>query len=134
VEGLRERLAKGGVIILRDTTVTKGRQFGSGEYQAIYRSVTSYLDLFRACGFLAAEVRRNWGYTNMEYAVELVETRARLLPFLPRGSRLLGAATWWGLRAIGPVSFWLLPRLLSFLDLSWPRLENHFFRLSASPG
>ena len=129
---LSERLGPGGSIILRETTVARQRQTAQGDYQAVYRSVADYLDLFQSCGFLGVDVLRNWGYTHMEYAVELVETRTRLLPFLPRDSRVLGALTWWGLRGTAPVSFWLLPRLLSLLKIAWPRLENHFFRLSTT--
>ncbi len=90
-----------------------------------------YQDLFREAGFPTFEVRRNYAYTSMEIAVELVETRRKNLRFLPAQSPFFGALTWYSLRAIAPLAFWLLPRALSRLQIDWPRLQNHFFRLRA---
>ena len=91
--------------------------------------VRLYQDLFREAGFPTSEFRRNYAYTSMEVAVELVETRRKYLRFLPAQSPFLGALTWYSLRAIAPLTFWLLPRVLSRLQIKWPRLQNHFFRL-----
>jgi SAM-dependent methyltransferase len=129
LRSLKERLASGASIVLRETTVPQGKLTSQGDYQAIYRDVSLYLNLFRKAGFSTSEVRRNYAYTNMEVAVELVEARRKNLRFLPAQSPFLGALTWYSLRASAPLSFWLLPRVLSKLQINWPRLQNHFFRL-----
>lgn len=129
LRSLRSRLGEGGCIILRESTVPEGRLTTCGEYQALYRSVALYRSLFADAGGFAVEVRRNYGYTAMVTGEELVTLRRKWLPFLPQDSHLLGTLTWWLLRCTGPFSLWALPRLLSRLNLLWPSLQNHFFRL-----
>jgi hypothetical protein len=118
-------------IILRESTVSDVRENATGNYQAVYRTVDEYHALFRRAGFAQIETRRNHGYTAMEIAVEMVEARRRWLPLLPKNSPLLGAATWWSLRLSAPLGFWALPRALDAFGIRWPRLQNHFFCLSA---
>ncbi len=129
LNSLKSRLVEGGSIILRESTVRQGVSLAKGEYQAVYRSVRLYHQLFEDAGPFRAEVRRNDGYTSMVTAEDLVDLRRKWLPFLPRESTLLGSLTWWALRGTTPLSFWALPRVLSQLNLSWPLLQNHFFRL-----
>lgn len=129
LRSLNDRLAPGASIVLRESTVPEGTVTARGDYQAVYRNAGLYQDLFREAGFPTSNVRRNYAYTSMEVAVELVETRRKYLRFLPAQSPLLGNLTWYSLRAIAPLSFWLLPRVLSRLRLKWPRLQNHFFQL-----
>ena len=116
-------------IILRESTVRQGVSIARGEYQAVYRSVRMYHQLFKDAGLFSVEVRRNYGYTSMVTAEELVDMRRKWLPFLPKDSPALGSLTWWALRGTTPISFWAIPRLFSLLDIPWPRLQNHFFRL-----
>ena len=123
------RLRLGGQIILRESTVQQQLSLGYGEYQAIYRDVNLYRQLFADAGFQCVEVRRNFGYTSMVTAEQLVDFRRRWLPFLPKDSHVLGAMTWWMLRGTTPLSLWALPRVLSMLNVPWPRLQNHFFNL-----
>jgi len=125
----KDHLVKGGTIILRESTVRQGVAQSKGEYQAIYRSVNLYHQLFEGAGSFHVEVRRNYGYTNLVTAEELVNLRRKWLPFLPKDSTTLGSLTWWALRGTAPISFWALPRILSLLNIPWPRLQNHFFRL-----
>ncbi|MCH7712534.1 MAG: class I SAM-dependent methyltransferase [Chloroflexi bacterium] len=129
LRSLKSRLSQGGTIILRESTVRKGQLLAKGEYQAVYRSVDLYQKIFDEVGIPNVEVRGNSGYTSVVIAEELVDLRRKLLPFLPKESLLLGSLTWSALRAASPVSFWALPRTLSLLKISWPRLQNHFFRL-----
>ena len=129
LRSLKSRLNEGGAIILRESTVHQGESVSKGEYQAVYRSVNLYHQLFNESGSFHVEVRRNFGYTNLVTAEELVNLRRTWLPFLPRNSTILGSLTWWGLRGTAPISFWALPRMLSKLGIQWPRLQNHFFRL-----
>jgi SAM-dependent methyltransferase len=126
---LKSRLVEGGSIILRESTIHQDVSISRGEYQAIYRSVNLYRQLLDGVGSFRVEVRRNYGYTNLVTAEELVNLRRRWLPFLPRNSTTLGSLTWWALRGTAPISFWALPRILSQLSIPWPRLQNHFFRL-----
>jgi len=129
LHSLKSRLVEGGSIILRESTVHQGVSLSQGEYQAVYRSVNLYRQLFDSAGSFRVEVRRNYGYTNMVTAEELVNLRRRWLPFLPRNSTTIGSLTWWVLRGATPISFWALPQILSQLSIPWPGLQNHFFRL-----
>ena len=126
---LKHRVGGTGAIVLRESTVPRKRRVATGDYQAVYRTVTDYHELFARVGFSCLETRRNYGYTSMEIAIELVGARRRWLSFLPRQSRLLGAMTWWCLRLTSPVSFWAVPRALERINVAWPSLQNHFFRL-----
>jgi len=129
LRSLKSRLIEGGAIILRESTVHQGVSLSQGEYQAVYRSVNLYRQLFDGADSFRVEVRRNYGYTNLVTAEELVNLRRRWLPFLPRDSATLGSLTWWVIRGTAPISFQALPRILSKLSIQWPRLQNHFFRL-----
>ncbi len=129
LHSLKHRLSEGGSIILRESTVRQGISLARGEYQAVYRNVRMYQQLFKDAGLFSIEVRRNYGYTSMVTAEELVDMRRKWLPFLPKDSPALGSLTWWALRVTTPISLWALPRLLSLLNIPWPKLQNHFFRL-----
>ena len=130
LHSLKSRLSKRGTIILRESTVREGVQFAEGEYQAVYRSVESYQKLFGEAEISRVEVRRNAGYTSMEIAEEAVVFRRKWLPFLPKDSNSFGYLTWWLLRLASPITFWALPWALSGLNVAWPRLQNHFFKLN----
>ena len=126
---LTSRLDEGGSIILRESTLHQSISLSQGEYQAVYRSVSLYHELIDGAGNLRVEVRRNYGYTNLVMAEELVNLRRKWLPFLPKSSTTLGSLTWWALRGTAAISFWAMPRVFSKLNICWPRLQNHFFRL-----
>ena len=129
LHSLKERLSDQGSIILRESTVRTGVLLAKGEYQAVYRSVDLYHDLFQEAGIPCLEVRPNPGYNNMVIAEGIVDLRRKGLAFLPKDSPLLGYLTWWALRGITPISFWALPQVLSRMNVPWPRLQNHFFLL-----
>ena len=128
---IKGRVGRDAAIVLRESTVAGQSRTAVGEYQAVYRTVGDYQLLFRRSGFSDVHVRRNLGYTSMEIAIELVELRRRWLPFLPASSRWLAALTWWPLRLSAPLSFQGLPRALDLLEIPWPGLQNHFFKLQA---
>ena len=128
---LKERLAEGGLVVLRESTVRKGVLVPQGDYQAVYRNVSLYQQLFQEGGLQVKEVRRNYGYNSLVTAEELVSLRRKWLPFLPKTSAMLGQVTWTLLRWTAPVSFWALPRVLDKANLSWPKLTNHFFKLQS---
>lgn len=129
LRSLANRLTNDGSVVLRESTVPKGTSIAQGEYQAVYRSTSVYSKLFVEAGFSASEVRRNYGYTAMLTGEGIVDLRRRWMPFLPAESPFLGALTWWCLRSTAPVSLWLMPRVFSLLGITWPQLQNHFFRL-----
>ena len=129
LHSLKERLSDGGSIILRESTVRTGMLLARGEYQAVYRSVDLYHQLFQEAGIPCLEVQPNPGYNDMVIAEGLVDLRRKGLAFLPKDSPLLGNLTWWALRGIAPISFWALPKVLSRMNVPWPRLQNHFFLL-----
>jgi len=131
LDAVRQRLAPGGVAILRESTVRTGVQRALGTYHAVYRSIAAYRDLFAEAGFPVEHValRRNDAYDAMNIAGEIVLARRRKLRFLPEVSPFLGALTWWSLRATAPLSIRLVPALLDRAGVHWPRLSNHFFRL-----
>ena len=129
LRSLKSRLSDGGTIILRESTVREGVLLAKGEYQAVYRSVDLYQKLIEDAGIPYAEVRRNSGYTSMLIAEGLVDFRRKWLPFLPKDSLVLGNLTWWLLRASSPIGFWAVPQILFQLNVPWPRLQNHFFKL-----
>ena len=70
-----------------------GVSFAKGEYQAVYRSVDLYHQLFQEVGIACMEVRQNPGYNNMVIAEGMVDLRRKLLPFTPKDSPLLGLLT-----------------------------------------
>ena len=131
LQSLKSRLSEGGTIILRESTVRKGQHLAKGDYQAVYRSVGLYQELFREANITNVDVRPNSGYASVVMAEELVDFRRRWLPFLPKDSPLLASLTWSVLRASAPLSFWAVPQALSSLRIPWPRLQNHFFRLQS---
>ena len=128
---LKKRLTETGTIILRESTVRKGVYVPQGNYQAVYRNVALYKRLFQEGGLEVEAVRRNYGYNSLVTAEELVSLRRKWLPFLPKASTSLGQITWSLMLWTAPLSFWALPRVLGRLHLSWPRLQNHFFKLQA---
>ena len=129
LHSLKERLCSGGSIILRESTVRNGELLAKGEYQAVYRSVDRYHDLFQRAAIPCQEVRGNPGYRDMVIAEGMVDLRRKWLPFLPKDSVALGSLTWWVLKGVTPFSFWASPKILSWLNVPWPRLQNHFFLL-----
>lgn len=124
---LRRSLGVTGRIILRESTRQQTRFVDRGDYQVIYRSVDHYHDLFEQAGSWTVETERNWGYNALVMAQQLVYHRRKRWPKLP--SRLAGAATWYGLRAVSPLTLKVFPRVLDEFELTWPKLQNHFFRL-----
>ena len=89
LRALSHRLTNDGSMILRESTVPKGRSIVQGEYQAVYRSPSVYRTLFLEAGFNSSEVRRNYGYNAMVTGEEMVDLRRRWMPFLPAESPFL---------------------------------------------
>lgn len=124
---LCRRLSPRGFIILRESTVRRGRRVRRGEYQAIYRTVERYRELCERAGARVLKTRLNKGYESFEIGADIADLAHRL-PLLA-GSKRLSARVWSCLKATSPLSFRLLPRLLTLVGIEWPRLQNHFFRV-----
>jgi SAM-dependent methyltransferase len=127
LSGLSGRLSPRGFIILRESTVRKGRRVRRGPYQAIYRTVEGYRELCARGGARILETRLNEGYESFEIGADITDM-VRRLPWLADSTRL-SAMIWYALEATSPLSFTLLPRLMTLLRIEWPRLQNHFFRV-----
>jgi SAM-dependent methyltransferase len=127
LRSLCRRLAPRGFIILRESTVRRGRRIARGEYQAIYRTVERYRELCDRADARVLETRLNKGYESFEIGADIAEM-AQLLPLLADSTRL-STRVWYLLKATAPLSFGLLPRFCTLVGIEWPRLQNHFFRV-----
>lgn len=120
-------LDSGGIILCRETTVRKGTVTRQGEYQAVYRCVSTYRRIFQQCGLSVAHVETNVPYVLMQMGCELVKnwkaTVPRRLQFIP----VVGRLTYRTLRLGNP---WLT-RVPAVLGRAFPELTNHFFVLQA---
>ena len=118
-------LGPSGIILCRESTVRGDTVTREGEYSVVYRSVSSYTDLFRRCGLMVQHVERNEPYVLLQMACELIK---KWKAFVPRRFQALGIAgplAYGGMRLGNP---WImhLPRAMG---ISFPKLENHFFVL-----
>jgi len=120
-------LDSGGIILCRETTVRKGTVTRQGEYQAVYRCVSTYREVFQQCGLSVAHVETNVPYVLMQMGCELVK---KWKAVVPRRLQLIGAVghlTYLALRLGNP---WM-PRVPALLGRAFPELTNHFFVLQA---
>jgi SAM-dependent methyltransferase len=128
---LKALLAPGGRVILRESTVRKGIETRTGDYQGVYRSTLEYASLIQESGLNLIDTRLNTGYEAMEVSERLVDY-LRVLPFLrSREVSSLGRRVWSTVRATEPVSLRFAPKLLGWLAIPWPHLQNHFFLLES---
>ena len=119
-------LEPGGIILCRETTVKEGIVTRQGEYQAIYRSVSTYTNIFKECGLSVIHAERNVPYVLMQMGCEFVKKWKTFLP--QRVIPVVGHMTYWGLR-IGYPWITRVPKALGF---AFPELTNHFFVLQAA--
>ncbi len=124
---LAPRLKRGGIILCRESTVRENALSLRGDYQVNYRTLSNYQHLFRQCGLSTSHIERNEPYILIEMASELVEKWQNALPIRFQTLRAVGHTTYFGLRAGYP---WIT-RLPKSLGIAFPKLENHYFTLSA---
>lgn len=122
-------LVPDGRIILRESTVRRGVELKTGEYNVAYRSPEEYAAIATEAGLRVRASERNRGYASMEIAVELVNLARRLPALGRRDPSLLGGPLWRTLRVTAPLSLGLLPRAVEAAGLEWPHLTNHFMLL-----
>lgn len=120
-------LDSGGIILCRETTVRQGTVTRQGEYQAVYRSVSTYRGVFQRCGLSVAHVQTNVPYVLMQMGCELVKKWQAIVPrrlqFIPAVGRLTYGALRLGNR-------WII-RVPVAMGRAFPELTNHFFVLQA---
>ena len=120
-------LDSGGIILCRETTVRSGTVTRQGEYQAVYRSVSSYHEIFQQCGLSVAHVERNVPYVLMQMGCEAVKWWKAIVPRKLQLIDVVGHTMYWALR-LG--NLWIT-RVPVTLGRAFPELTNHFFVLQA---
>ncbi len=118
-------LESGGTILCRETTIREGTDTRTGEYQAVYRSVSEYARIFEASGLKVAAVELNTPYTLLEVGSQSILNWQKLVPKPFQMTPVLGHLAYWSLRLTEPLPL----RLLNTMGLPFPRLTNHFFAL-----
>jgi trans-aconitate methyltransferase len=120
-------LEAGGMILCRETTVREGTVTRQGEYQAVYRSVASYSQIFEECGLTVSTTELNVPYALLQIGCESVRKWKETMPKPLRFTPLVGRLAYWGIRLSDPLAL----RVPEALGLEFPRLTNHFFVLRA---
>lgn len=118
-------LEAGAMILCRVTTVREGTVTREGEYQAVYRSVASYSQIFEECGLTVSTAELNVPYALLQIGCESLRRWKELMPKPLRLTPLVGGLAYWALRLGGP----LVVRVPEALGLRIPQLTNHFFVL-----
>jgi len=114
-----------GIIVCRETTVRQGVVTRDGEYQAVYRSVTTYTRIFDECGLSVVKVKRNTPYVLLQMGCEFVKKWKSLLPEKFQMIPVVGHLVYWALRICYP---WII-HIPGAFGLKFPVLTNHFFVL-----
>jgi trans-aconitate methyltransferase len=120
-------LNSGGIILCRETTVRSGTVTRQGEYQAVYRSVSTYREIFQQCGLSVKHVETNVPYVLMQMGCELVKKWKAIVPRRLQLIDVVGRLTYWAIRMGNP---WIA-RVPTALGRAFPELTNHFFVLRA---
>jgi len=120
-------LSPTGIILCRETTVRHGTVTRQGEYQAVYRSVSTYGRLFQQSGLSLVHAEANVPYILMQMGCELVKKWKAIVPRRWQAVPFVGRLTYWALRCGNP---WIT-RVPDALGRAFPELTNHFFVLRA---
>jgi len=118
-------LEPGGIILCRESTVRGNSLTLKGDYQVVYRSVSTYKNIFAHCGLIVRNVERNEPYVLIEMGSEFVEKWKKIVPIKFQLLRIVGHLTYFGLRLMNP---WIT-RIPKAIGIAYPMLENHFFTL-----
>jgi SAM-dependent methyltransferase len=102
-------LEAGGMILCRETTVREGTVTLNGEYQAVYRSIESYTQIFEDCGLTVSTAELNLPYTLIQIGCEFIRKFNEMMPKLTVLNPVVGHLAYGALR------------------LRIPHLRNHFF-------
>jgi SAM-dependent methyltransferase len=127
---LQPLLTSEGIILCRESTVRNGTVTREGDYQAVYRSVPTYLDIFNRCGLTVDQTCSNGPYILMQMGCELIKKWKANVPRNLQIIPAVGHLAYWGLRLGNP---WIM-RIPPAMGIDFPELQNHFFLLrSDSP-
>lgn len=118
-------LEPNGVILCRESTVRNGTVTRQGTYQAVYRSVETYTQIFNKCDLSVAKVELNVPYVLMQMGCESIKKWQATIPEKRQEISALGFLVYWGLRSGYP---WIT-RLPAKMGIAFPDLTNHFFVL-----
>lgn len=118
-------IEKGGAILCCETTVRNEIVVHNGTYQAVYRSVETYTDIFKKCGLTVVQIEKNLPYDLLQMGCESIRKWKNIIPkpLLP----VIGQLSYWGLRLCSP---WIT-RVPAIFNYPFPELTNHFFLLRA---
>lgn len=122
---LRGNLEPDGIIICRETTVRNGTTIRQGNYQAAYRSVSVYNEIFQETGFQVLKIEKNTPYVLMEMGIQFLENWKKLIPNPVQMISILGPSVYYSLRLLSPLLF----GMQKIVKIEYPKLENHFFVL-----
>lgn len=125
---LKSFLDPGGIILCRESTIRNGTVTRSGDYQAVYRSVSTYHSLFKKCDLSVTQTRLNKPYLLMQMGCEAIKAWKGSVPEKFQSLPLVGRMVYWGLRLGNP---WIT-RLPSAMGMAFPELNNHFFLVRPS--
>ncbi len=120
---LKSFLTPGGIILCRESTMRNGTVTRNGEYQAVYRSVPTYLSLFNSCGLRVTQTCLNVPYVLLQMGCELIKKWKDNVPGNLQMIPAVGHLAYWGLRLGNP---WIA-RVPSAMGIDFPELTNHFF-------
>lgn len=125
LRGISPHLSPHGVVLCRETTVRDGVVTREGEYQAVYRSISAYRNLFEECGLIVDRIQLNKPYVLIQMGCEFVTRWKRHIPMRLQCIPVVGRLVYYGLRLVDP----LIIRVPRLLGLPFPKLTNHFFSL-----
>ena len=122
---LKPFLAPEGIILCRESVARNGTVTREGDYQAVYRSVPTYVSLFNRCGLTMSQTCLNAPYILMQMGCELIKKWKAKAPRIFQIVPVVGHLTYWWLRLCSP---WIT-RISSAMGFDFPELTNHFFLL-----
>ncbi len=121
-------LEQGGIILCRETTVREGTVIRDGAYQAVYRSIPTYMNIFEKCSLKLIKVEPNLPYNLLEIGCESIEKWQKIIPKPLQAMPIVGRLVYWGLRLGNP---WIT-RVPAVFNSAFPELANHFFLLGTN--
>ncbi len=121
-------LEPNGVILCRESTIQNKTITRQGAYQAVYRSVKTYTQIFKKCDLAVAKVELNVPYVLMQMGCESIKKWKKNVSGKQQGLSAMGFMVYWGLRSGYP---WIT-RLPAKMGIAFPELTNHFFVLQKS--
>ena len=121
-------LERGGIILCRETTVSDGTIIRDGAYQAVYRSIQAYTDIFEKCKLTLVKTEPNLPYNLLQMGCEAMKKWKESTPKLLQAIPVVGRLVYWGLRLCSP---WI-SRVPAVFNSTFPELTNHFFLLRAN--